>query len=66
MPRPNDWLNLVNKPQTAAELAALRQCVNRGCPYGGSDWIAKTANQLGINSTVRGRGRPKKETYRNT
>ena len=66
IPRPNDWLNLVNKPQTAAKLAALRQCVNRGCPYGGPDWIAKTTNQLGINSALRGRGRSKKEASRNT
>jgi putative transposase len=61
LPRPSDWLARVNKPQTEAELAALRQCVNRGCPYGATEWVTKTADQLGINSSLRQRGRPKKD-----
>ena len=31
---PTDWLQLVNQPQTEAEVAALRGCVNRGRPFG--------------------------------
>ena len=31
---PTDWLQLVNQPQTEAEVAALRCCVNRGRPFG--------------------------------
>ena len=31
---PADWVNLVNTPQTEAEVAALRRCVQRGQPYG--------------------------------
>jgi REP-associated tyrosine transposase len=30
--RPEDWLGWVNKPQTNAEVEALRRCVNRGTP----------------------------------
>ena len=30
--RPPDWVEFVNEPQTMAELAALRQSVNRGRP----------------------------------
>src|SRR5208282_2753559 len=30
---PTDWLQLVNQPQTEAEVAALRCCVNRGRPF---------------------------------
>ena len=62
LPRPSDWSSIVNTPQTETELGALRRCVNRGCPLGDSDWIVKTANELGLNSTVRQRGRPKKES----
>ena len=32
--RPPDWVQFVNEPQTQAELDALRQSINRGCPLG--------------------------------
>ena len=57
--RPSDWKNIVSLPQTEAELISLRRCVNRGCPFGDSDWASTTANQLGLESTLRQRGRPK-------
>jgi len=59
LPRPCNWVELVNQPQTEAELAALRHCVNRGTPYGAQNWIERTAKQLGLESTLRPRGRPK-------
>ncbi len=59
MSRPRQWLTLVNTPQTDAELAALRRSVVRGCPFGSPDWIERTANLLGLQSTLRGRGRPR-------
>ena len=61
LPRPTNWTDLVNQPQTDSELAALRHCVNRGTPYGDETWIATTSKQLGLESTQRPRGRPKKE-----
>ena len=33
LPRPVDWLEIVNQPQSEAELDALRRCVHRGSPY---------------------------------
>jgi putative transposase len=60
LPRPADWLSIVNTPQTEGELAALRRCVNRGCPFGAPDWAVTTASQLGLDSAMRQRGRPKK------
>ena len=59
LPRPDNWLDLVNQPQSEAELEALRRCANRGCPMGNPDWVENTAKQLGIESTQRARGRPK-------
>lgn len=54
------WVDHVNMPQTEAELAALRRCVTRGCPFGEATWCDKMAGQLGLESTLRPRGRPRK------
>src|SRR5208337_1557331 len=55
LPRPADWLEIVNCPQSDTELNALRRCARRGCPLGNADWAARTAKQLGIESTLRAR-----------
>ena len=59
LPRPANWTELVNEPQTESELAALRHAVNRGTPFGHESWVATTSKQLGLESTLRPRGRPK-------
>jgi len=59
---PKDWCKLVNEPQTEAEVDAIRRCVARGQPYGGEDWVRRTAEQLGLQSTLRAPHRPKKVT----
>jgi putative transposase len=61
LPRPANWLQLVNEPQTEAELEALRCCVNRSRPFGDPAWVAATAKQLGLEWTLRPRGRPTKD-----
>ncbi len=63
LPRPTDWLHLVNQPQTEAEVAALRCCVNRGRPFGDPNWVTDAAKRLGLECAVRPRGRPKKQSY---
>ena len=60
VPWPRNWRSWVNKPLTAAELTALRQCVQRGQPYGSATWSKRAAARLGLGSTLRPRGRPKK------
>jgi putative transposase len=60
VPRPADWLEFVNEPQTQAELDALRRSVNRGCPFGEDDWQKQVVADLGLESTMRPRGRPRK------
>lgn len=59
---PADWTNLVNQPQTEADLLAMRRCVERGQPFGGDRWTKQTAARLGLTSSLRPRGRPKKTT----
>jgi putative transposase len=56
------WINHVNAPQTEAELEALRRSVKRGCPFGDSSWCQQIVRRLGLESTLRPRGRPKKST----
>jgi putative transposase len=53
-------LQLVNKPQTQPELDRLRLSVRRGQPYGDEQWAVKAAIRLGLESTFRPRGCPKK------
>ena len=61
LPRPRSWVRYVNQPQTEAELEAIRRSVRRGQPYGGGDWVHATAQRLGLESSLRPRGRPRKE-----
>jgi putative transposase len=62
LPRPSQWRELVNRPQTEAELALLRRCLARGTPCGDKVWVSSTAGHLGLESTLRPRGRPKKRS----
>ena len=48
VPRPADWLEHVNRPQTASELDAFRTIVRRNLPFGTSEW------QERLGPTVRG------------
>ena len=57
---PADWAPWVDRPETAAELAAMRQCVRRGRPYESDSWAKLTAERLGLATTLRPRGRPRK------
>jgi putative transposase len=54
------WAQHVNEPQTEAELVAIRRSIVRGQPYGGDEWSAKVAKQMGLEHTFRPRGRPNK------
>jgi putative transposase len=58
--RPRRWLAIVNAAQTQAEEEAVRRAVQRGRPFGSDAWVARTAKRLGLEGTLRPRGRPKK------
>jgi putative transposase len=59
--RPRDWTERVNRPHTEKELEALRLSVARGQPFGAESWQLRTAKTLGLESTFRQRGRPRKQ-----
>jgi putative transposase len=45
---------------TPAEEDAIRRSVRRGQPFGQPDWQAETTSRLGLQSTSRPVGRPRK------
>ncbi len=59
IPQPRQWIDYFNRPQSEKELAAIRQSVIRGQPFGSPQWIQQAANDLGLDSTLRPRGRPR-------
>jgi len=63
--QPPNWLALVNQEDSQGdkerELTTLRNCVMRGRPFGSEQWVKQIAGQLGLQSTMRPRGRPRKE-----
>jgi len=61
VPGPRDWLDFANTPQTEDEVAALRKCARRGTPFGDDQWMKSSALSLGLDSTIRPRGRPRKK-----
>ena len=60
VPLPGDWLVRVNAPESPVELAALRRSVYRCAPFGDAAWVEETAAFLGLESSLRPQGRPRK------
>src|SRR5262249_4404635 len=58
---PPDWLEIVNRPQTEAELEPVRRSVTREAPYGNPAWQLATAARYNLEHTLRPRGRPRKQ-----
>jgi putative transposase len=58
--RPRGWLAHVNAPQTEAEVEAVRRAIRRNSPLGDPAWQESIAKRLGLESTLRPQGRPRK------
>ena len=59
---PKQWHRMVNNP-AAMDESAIKQIetsIQRGSPLGNDNWVAKIAGELGLESTLRPRGRPRK------
>jgi putative transposase len=59
LPLPSDWVERVNRPENEKELSALRHSVQRGRPYGASEWQRRITKRLGLESAYRSAGRPR-------
>jgi putative transposase len=57
--RPRRWLDLVNQPQTTAEEEAMKLHIRRNRPLGSEKWISQMVKSLGLEQSVRPRGRQK-------
>ena len=60
VPRPQNWAARVNEPIAAAELNLLRLHLQRERPYGDAEWTADAVRRMGLEWTMRDRGRPTK------
>jgi len=60
IPRPKNWALRVNRAEGKMELEAVRRSVQHGQPYGSELWCERIVQTLGLESTVRPRGRPRK------
>jgi putative transposase len=61
VPRPLDWVSLVNQTLGTGDLEELRLSAQRGRPYGSESWQGWIAKRLGLEATFHLRGRPRKE-----
>lgn len=60
--RPKNWLSWVNEPVAETERDALNLCIARGQPYGEEKWKSRTAKKLGLESSLKPIGRPRKKS----
>ena len=61
VPFHSDWTTFVDAALTQQELDRLQQSVDRQAPYGDCEWQDKMVRMLGLESTIRPRGRPAKQ-----
>jgi len=57
---PEDWAKFVDQAFEEQELDIIHKSVNRGTPYGSQEWQKKKCKELGLESTIRPIGRPRK------
>lgn len=55
------YLAWVNEPQPKEEVEVIRLSVQRGRPYGSEHWMKSISQRLGLESTFRSPGRPRKQ-----
>ncbi len=58
--RPRNWLRLVNEPLPPPAQDAVETSLRRGTPFGSPAWVKRAAQRLGLQGTLRPRGRPPK------
>ena len=58
--QPSNWTMQVNQTMPDGEVDVVRRSVNRGTPFGAGIWVSPMATRLGLESSLRPRGRPRK------
>ena len=57
---PADWPRLVQRELDERTKEQIETSLRRGAPFGDEEWVRNTAAKLGLESTLRPRGRPEK------
>ena len=57
MDRPRDWTAAVERPMRERESERVRLSIVRDRPLGDDEWTMRTAKRLGLEYTIRPRGR---------
>jgi REP-associated tyrosine transposase len=60
VPLPSNWAGLLREDFPQAELEHIEKSIKRGAPFGRTRWTERTAARLELQSTLRPRGRPRK------
>jgi putative transposase len=58
--RQRRWSAFVHQSPPDDELTALRRSTQTGLPLGAPDWVTQLSRHLGLDLTIRPRGRPRK------
>jgi len=58
-PLPATFKKTLDSAESPEDLTAIRKSVVRGSPFGTDEFVKKTAGKLGLQSTLRARGRPR-------
>lgn len=56
--RPHNWHEILSTSPTDAELAEVKEHIQRSSPMGREEWVKTTATTLGLQHTLNPRGRP--------
>ncbi len=59
---PSNWAKLLQADLPSSELDCMSNSLRRGTPFGSTRWTTATVGCLGLQCTVRPRGRPRKST----
>lgn len=61
VPRGALWVEGVNAATADIDLDRVRESIRRDRPYGSDGWVQETARELGLESSLRPRGRPRSD-----
>jgi putative transposase len=59
IPKPSDWLDFINAPQSKEQIEKMQRAARRGAPLGDEAWTNRIVKVYGLEHTIRGRGRPR-------
>ena len=64
--RPRNWLAEVNRLIDGEALRSVQQSLTRSVPLGDEPWKTRIASRLGLDITLRPRGRPRRDMQKSS